>query len=66
MPPGSIRQRVDVETASRRFGDHLATETLPVSAEDRIVDRSLADEFDVIRRQVFLDDVGHELRIQHQ
>ena len=60
------RQRVDVETASRRFGEHLATETLSVSGEDRIVDRSLADEFDAIRRQVFLDDVGDELRIEHQ
>jgi hypothetical protein len=40
------RQRVDVETASTRFGEHLATETLSVSGEDRIVDRSLADEFE--------------------
>ena len=60
------RQRVDVETASTRFGEHLAMETLSVSGEDRIVDRSLADEFDVIRRQVFPNDVGHELRVEHQ
>jgi len=60
------RQRVDVKGPMRRFAQQLAKKRPPVIRNDRIVDRSLADEFDVIRRQVFLDDVDHELRIEHQ